>query len=150
MTTSTYPTGQHNYWGIIKVAGGLLAIVLVAVFILNRGNIPTESPADTSKITIEALAYSGCIDIGASVQTYPGRSAMYADTHYVACDVSPALTFAVAEGDSGYILTDPDGDKFACAAIPANFADLQACGRVQTLRQQAIDAAQTFIGAVKG
>lgn len=117
----------------------LICIVLVVSYILKSFSagraIPASEPLLVEKsITLEVPVnqYFGCIDINAPIISHPGRGALYADSHYVACDNMPVLDFAtIAEDDGSYtLISNSDGDKFSCAAMPKEFSDLLTCKRV--------------------
>lgn len=117
----------------------LVCIVLLVSWILKSFSagraIPVSEPLPVENsvtLDVPATQYFGCIDTSAPIVSYPGHGALTAPTHYAACDNAPVLTFAtIAEDDGSFtLISNSDGDKFSCAAMPKEFSDLQKCGRL--------------------
>ncbi len=126
--------------GLFRVIGILALIVISVTWLLNSYKAgqpialsqPMPKGADT--VVSQIVSYDipvRCIDTSKAILRLPGRTALTVTSNYVSCSGSVRADYAVTKNDDGYAITDSDGDKFLCAAIPAEASDLAQCKAVQ-------------------
>lgn len=147
MTTSVNqprPTAQpQSSGGLFKAIFILAAIVLSVIWLLNSYKagqpiklsepLPKADPVVEQTVTLSMALPERCMDVSQPVVRMAG-SALKTPTNYVPCTGSsePINTaYKATNGKGGYTLTDSDGDKFLCAAIPHEAADIAQCKAVQ-------------------
>lgn len=149
MTTSVNqprPVTQVRSGGLFRVIGILALIVISVAWLLNSYKagqpialsqpLPKAAGVDPSveqTVTFELAPPERCVNVSKPVVAVAGN-ALKIPTDYVPCsghNASTNVAYKLANGPDGYTLVDSDGDKFLCAVIPHEAADIAQCKAVQ-------------------
>ena len=145
MTTSVNRPAVRSSGGLFRVLFILALIVISVAWLLNSYKagqpiaLSHPMPKGVDPVVEQTVSFAvslpeRCVDI-TKVAVFHGsrQDAMRAPTAYVPClgKSEPVdISYKTTRAADGYLFTDPDGDKFLCAAIPVEVGDIAQCKAV--------------------